>query len=248
MSHTSKLKLQRAARNAVSFAPLAVALCTLPLVGCSVHDEVGIQQPNFALVAPAQRHPILVSQKPTTFSVQVPKGSSGMTPKARADVLEFAGRFRAGDAGDSRLVIQAPSGSANEVAAMNAVQQIRGLLTDYGYSESVVSVEAFDADKDQQPAIKVSYMRYIAEGPECGNWPINVAYEPQNLPMANTGCPNQRNLAAMIANPADLLGPRTMTPGSSERRDVVWDKYVKGDQTASQKNEDGKVSTRSQGN
>ena len=247
MSYTSKLKTQCAAHSLRSFAPLAVALCTLPLMGC-MHDEIGVQSPNFTLVAPAQRHPILVSQKPTTLAVHVPQGSSGLTPKARADVLEFAGRFHAGDAGDSRLVIQAPSGSANEVAAMNAVQQIRGLLTDYGYSESVVSVEAFDSGRDTQPAIKVSYMRYVAEGPECGHWPVNVAYEPQNLPMANTGCANQRNLAAMIANPADLIGPRTATPRSSERRDVVWAKYQKGETTASQKNEDGKVSTRAQGN
>ena len=70
----------------------------------------------------------------------------------------------------------------------------------------------------------------------------------QNLPMANIGCANQRNLAAMIANPADLLGPRTATPRAGERRDVIWDKYQKGETTASAKNEDGRVSTRAQGN
>ena len=91
-------------------------------------------------------------------------------------------------------------------------------------------------------------MRYVAEAPECGQWPINVAYEPNNLPMANTGCASQRNLAAMVANPADLVAPRTMTPRSGERRDVTWDKYQKGETTASQKNEDGRVSTRTQGN
>lgn len=244
MTSTSKLDTARARLPA---GPFAAVLISLSLIGCG-HEQVSVQSPSFALVAPAQRHPILVSQKPTTMSVHVPRGSSGLSPRARAEVLEFAGRFRAGDAGDSRLVIQAPSGSSNEVAAMNAVQQIRGLLTDYGYSDSVVSVEAVDASADSAPAVKVSYMRYVAEGPECGNWPVNVAYEPQNLPMANTGCANQKNLAAMIANPADLLGPRTITPRSSDRRDVVFDKYTKGDSTASQKNEDGKVSTRSQGN
>jgi pilus assembly protein CpaD len=227
--------------------PLVAVLASLALMGCT-HDEVGVQSPNFALVDPAQRHPILVSQKPSTMSVHVPRGSSGLSPKARAEVLDFAARFRGSDAGDSRLVILAPSGSGNEVAAMNAVQQIRGLLTDYGFSDSVVSVEAFEANAESSPAIKVSYMRYVAEGPQCGNWPTNVAYNPQNVPMENTGCANQRNLAAMIANPADLLGPRSVTPRSSDRRDVVFDKYTKGDQTASQKNEDGKVSTRSQGN
>jgi len=244
MTTTSKLD---AARARFPLAPFAAALVSLSLIGCG-HEQVSVQAPSFALVSPAQRHPILVSQKPTTMSVHVPRGSSGLSPKARADLLEFADRFRASDAGDSRLVIQAPSGSSNEVAAMNAVQQIRGLLTDYGYAESAVSVEAVDASADSAPSVKVSYMRYVAEGPECGNWPVNVAYEPQNMPMANTGCANQKNLAAMIANPADLLGPRTETARASSRRDVVFDKYTKGETTASQKNEDGKVSTRSQGN
>jgi pilus assembly protein CpaD len=219
------------------------ALLSLSLIGCS-QQELTSRGPTFSLVDPAQRHPILVSQKPANLALHVPKGSSGLSPKARADVLDFASRSRAGDAGDSRLVILAPSGSANEVAAMNAVQQVRGLLSDSGYPDGSISVEAFDASHDASPPVRVSYMRYVAEGPECGQWPTNLAHEPHNLPMSNIGCANQRNLASMIANPADLLGPRTMTPRSSERRDVIWDKYQKGDSTASSKNEDGRVSTK----
>lgn len=247
MKHAFSLKTCAPGLVARSLRPVAAAVLTLSLMGCT-HDEMTAQGPSFALIDPAQRHPILVSQKPTTLTVQVPSGSSGLSPKARAELLEFAQRFRAGDAGDSRLVISAPSGSGNEIAAMNAVSQIRGLLADYGYMDSSISVEAFESTAHSQPPLKVSYMRYVAEGPECGNWPVNVAYEPHNLPMANTGCANQRNFAAMVANPADLLGPRTMTPRPGERRDVVWDKYQKGDTTASAKNEDGKVNTRNQGN
>ena len=33
----------------------------------------------------------------------------------------------------------------------------------------------------------------------------------------------------MVANPADLLGPRSETARASERRDQVWGKYVKGE-------------------
>jgi pilus assembly protein CpaD len=44
-----------------------------------------------------------------------------------------------------------------------------------------------------------------------------------------------------VANPADLLGPRTQQPGSAERRDVVWDKFVKGDSTVAKKDADERV-------
>ena len=190
-AHTTNRLLPQA-KMRVSAPMFAACVLSLSLIGCTHDEELANRSPNFNLVDPAQRHPILVSQKPSTLQVHVPRGSSGLSPKSRADVLDFAEHYRSGDAGDSRLVIQAPSGSSNEVAAMHAVQQVRGLFTDNGFSESSISVEAYDASKGSEPPIKVSYMRYVAEAPECGHWPVNVAYEPKNLPMANTGCASQR--------------------------------------------------------
>jgi pilus assembly protein CpaD len=85
-------------------------------------------------------------------------------------------------------------------------------------------------------------MRYVAEGPECGNdWSENLARNPKNFNYPDFGCSQQRNLAAMIANPADLLGPRTEGPRDSNRRDDVYGKYVSGKVTASDKTDDEKV-------
>ena len=50
----------------------------------------------------------------------------------------------------------------------------------------------------------------------------------------------------MIANPADLLGPRSETPRSGERRDQVWGKYVQGEPTGARKSVDERVNTRHQ--
>ena len=59
--------------------------------------------------------------------------------------------------------------------------------------------------------------------------------------MVNFGCANQRNFAAQVANPADLIGPRAMTPAPGERRDVVWGKYVKGESSISDKKSDERL-------
>ena len=59
--------------------------------------------------------------------------------------------------------------------------------------------------------------------------------------MPNLGCANQHNLAAMVANPADLLGPRSETARPSERRDVTWGKYVQGQSTGANKSADERV-------
>jgi pilus assembly protein CpaD len=175
------------------------------------------------------------------MQIHVAKSSQGLLPKQRAELLAFADRSRASDAGNSRLIISAPSGSANEVAAMYAVGQIRRLLSDNGFSEASIAVEAYRDDLDRDSPIRVSYLRYVAEGPQCGSWPTNLAREPNNLPYPNLGCATQRNFAAMVANPADLLGPRTESDRASERRDAVWDKYVQGESTVAKKTEDEKV-------
>ena len=60
------------------------------------------------------------------------------------------------------------------------------------------------------------------------------------------GCATQRNFAAQLANPGDLVQPRSETARASERRDTVWTKYVKGDTTISKKAADEKISTKNQ--
>lgn len=226
---------------------LIAGAVAISMTGCG-HDEHQTKVAGWTLVDPAQRHPIIVSQQPQTMPFNVAHGSQGLTPQQRAALLGFADKARASDAGNSRIIIAVPSGSRNEVAAMHAVGDIRRILSDRGFAENLVQVEAYSDEGDAEPPVKVSYMRYIAEGPSCNNWSQNLAYEPQNLPAPNLGCANQRNLAAMVANPADLLGPRTETDRPSERRQMHWDKFVKGESSNAQKSEDEQISTKNTDN
>ena len=70
----------------------------------------------------------------------------------------------------------------------------------------------------RRPPVKLSFLRFVAEGPECGNFQTNLARDPRNLPAPNFGCASQKNLAAMVVNPSDLLGPRNTNARPSERR------------------------------
>lgn len=239
--------MMTAASGAGRLAKVAICASVLAigLAGCR-HGEEYAQVAGWTLVDPSERNPILVSQQPQTMNVHVARGAGGLTPQQRGELLSFAGRSRAGDAGNSKLVIAAPSGGANEVAAMRAVHEIRQLLSDNGFPETSMSVEVY-SHEGGQPPVRVSYMRYVAEGPNCGQWTTNLASDPQNLPYPNMGCSTQRNLAAMVANPADLLGPRGETDRSGERRQVIWDKYQQGDSTGAEKSSDERISTQGGG-
>lgn len=243
MKPTLEFKLSAAlGPKALARTLVCVSVLSLGLAGCK-HGEEHAQVAGWTLVDPTERHPILVSQQPQTLNVNVSRGAGGLTPQQRGELLSFAGRSRAGDAGNSKLVISAPSGSANEVAAMRAVHEIRQILSDNGFSEASMTVEVYSGERGGQPPVRVSYLRYIAEGPHCQQWTTNLAREPQNLPYPNMGCETQRNLAAMIANPADLLGPRSETDRPGERRDEIWEKYTKGDVTGSKKSGDERINT-----
>ncbi|MCC7253618.1 CpaD family pilus assembly protein [Hyphomicrobium sp.] len=230
-------RIRRGSRAALIALAAVTATGT---AGCR-HDVTAPQVAGWSMVDQSQRHPIIVSQEPQTMQVQVAAASRGLTPRQRAEVLEFADRSRASDAGNSRLIIQAPGGSANEIAAMHAVGEIRQILGDMGFAESSIAVEAYHAESRSNAPVRVSYMRYVAEAPVCGYWPTNLANQRDNGNYPNFGCANQRNLAVMVANPADLIGPRTESDRPSERRDVVWNNYTKGKPTGAEKGEDEKV-------
>lgn len=218
-----------------AFAMTSVAVAALMFAGCKHFDDE-TRVAGWSLIEPTQRHPILVSQEPETLNLVVGPGSEGLSPAQRAELLHFSRRSKASDAGNSRLIISVPSGSANEVSALGASEDVRVLLLENGFDESGITVEPYQGTRADAP-VRVSYMRYVAEGPNCRNFSENLAVSPKNLPAPDLGCATQRNLAAMVSNPGDLLGPRTTTSRVSDRRDVVWEKYVKGEPTDSARSE-----------
>jgi pilus assembly protein CpaD len=227
-------------RRAAAAHAALVSIAAVTLIGCTQSDERA-RVAGWSIVDPTQRHPILVSQQPSNLSLRVPRGSRDLSPHQRAQLIDFLDRYRARDNGNGKLIILAPRGAANEEAASQAVLEIHYLIREAGFDEASVAVEDYHEDRDPQPPIRVSYLRYVADGPECGQWPTNLAEEPANLAHPNLGCATQRNFAAMVANPADLLGPRANTRRPGERRDQVWEKYVKGESTIARKQADEKV-------
>ncbi len=184
----------------------------------------------------AQRHPIQVTRRPVEQDISVPVGSYGLTRSQADEVRAFVRRFK-NDA-EGPLVVRAPSGSPNELASLRALDDIRRVLRKEQIPPGAVVVEAYIGDDAPDAPVRLSFLRYVAEGPICGDWSRDLSRNRKNLPYPNFGCATQANLAAMVANPRDLVRPRGMTPRSGERRDVVWDKYIKGETTVAEKSEE----------
>jgi len=224
--------------------PLAIALA-LATAGCKHVDNERVM--GWSLIDPAQRHPIMVTQAPTHLDLEVLRGRSGLTPEQRASVVEFVRRYKK-ESTTGKLVIAAPSGAPNEVSAVAAAGIARNIARAEGLAWSQIDSKPYTAeDGNPMPPVRLSFVKQTAEGPECGRFPANLASDTRNLPGADFGCASQANLAAMVDNPQDLLTPRTeQTPRMSERRDVVWENYKKGEQTSAKKTDDEKVKVKDQ--
>src|SRR5439155_20847481 len=82
--------------------------------------------------------------------------------------------------------------------------------------------------------IRLSTPKTYAVAGHCGLWPddlgpsINNKSYYENKSYYNFGCAYQRNMAAMIDNPSDLVQPRSETPAYPTRRTTAFEKYRKG--------------------
>ena len=193
----------------------------------------------------AQRHPIVVSQQPVTITFNVARGAAGLAPAQRAQLAGLLQRYRGSDAGNSKLLLAVPAGSSNESSVVRAVADMRRIISDFGFADSAVAIQPYHAKRDAAAPIRFAYMRYVAQAPACGIWDTNLAHDRLNVPYTNFGCAQQHNLAMQVANPADLLGPRTMDPADAERRSIVFDKYRQGTPTGATRSADENVSSQS---
>jgi pilus assembly protein CpaD len=208
---------------------LAVLLTGTAVGGCWTSPR---NKAPFTLANPSERHPIAVRQGEVALDLAVYPGSAGLNESQRDQVYGFLRDYKSQSS--ERLLIRAPSGGANETAAMRAYDEVRKALRSAGIRPAAVTLEPYFANGDPSAPLRLSYLQFVAEPPDCPDWSENIGRDPQNLPWPNKGCATQRNLAAMVANPQDLIQPRGETPRPGERRDVVWGNYVRGKVTGSE--------------
>jgi pilus assembly protein CpaD len=107
-------------------------------------------------------------------------------------------------------------------------------LVQAGVPRNQISVAPYYVgDHAKVAALRLSYLRVKAVTPQCGLWPEMHSNTSLNAQYHNFGCASQQNLAAMVANPADLIRPQPMAPADGARRAQVITDYSNGDETKS---------------
>ncbi len=205
---------------------LAVSGLAAMLAGCYEHTV----EDNYPS-AIRDRHPISIGRGEHTVQVFLGEFRGGLTPGQRADVLSFAQGWRHEATGS--IAVDVPSNRHTVHAAAGSLREIFSILSASGVPRRAVYVGRYRAPTSALASIKLSYSKLTAYAGPCGMWPNDLGPAGgetygRNRSYWNFGCATQHNLAAMVANPADLVQPRGSTPAYEARRTVAIGNYTKG--------------------
>jgi pilus assembly protein CpaD len=174
------------------------------------------------------RHPISIAEVRHTMDVPVASGDRNLNVAVRDAIRGFAQDYAS--TSSATMQISLPQGGINAGAAQHARAQIRKVLMDAGIPGARMIETTYPVtEPNASHPVKLSYVAITAMTNECGTWPKDlISNTEENVNYENFGCATQKNLAAQIANPMDLVAPRAMTPIDAERRSEVIRVYREG--------------------
>ncbi len=230
MTARTPVECRRAFRIAGALVGLSVALGA-----CTHTDEV---------VATASvpddyrlRHPIAIQEANRSIVIFVGHARGGLSAEQRANVVGLAQIWL--HEGTGAIVADVPVGTPNARAAAESFREAQALLEAAGVPPQGITVHRYHPDNPRLLAtVRLTYPRITAVAGPCGLWPEDIGPSIkdkgyiENKPYYNFGCANQRNMAAMVENPSDLLQPRPETPAYTARRTEGFEKYRKGTSTS----------------
>ena len=214
------IKARRPAARAVGSLLLAAMAAAL-LSGCAKRDSITV-----GAIPDDYRtnHPIVIAEKEETLDLPVGAGDRGATASQRASLEGFLANYDKSAA--PVVTIASPSGSSNAASAANVAQDFAHIVRKNGVPGGRIMLASYQASPEELNApVRVSYSAMRAQTDKCGRWPDDLLQTSENKHYANFGCSYQNNVAAQIANPSDLLGPRKQSPIDAANREAVIGDY-----------------------
>lgn len=202
----------------IVLAAAAVAL----LSGCAKRDSVivGSIPDDYRT-----NHPIVIAEKEEKLDLPIAASARGATDPQRVALGGFLANTYDVSAAPP-LTILKPSGSANSVAAADAAKDFAQFARANGVPAHRIMIASYEASADEASApVRVTFKSMRAQTGQCGRWPKDLSDTTDNKHYANFGCSYQNNVAAQVANPEDLLGPRKPSPIDPANRATVIDDY-----------------------
>ena len=178
-----------------------------------------------------RNHPITVAPHYQSIHLAFSDSSAGLSPEDGTQFAGFVEQYLS--RGDGAISISAPRGPNSSAA----IAYFGDKLSHMGVPRARILVGTHDAGSGDG-RVEIGYIVYGARTDTCGNWSVDAEDTASNLPLPDFGCSVQHNIAAMVAEPRDLVAPRGLDAGDATRRETVVGTYEKAQSTSSQKTSD----------
>jgi pilus assembly protein CpaD len=203
-------------RACTALATVLLAACASPINGAE--DAVSI----------TDRFPITVEPQMEGLRLPYDAARADIDEAGSAELQRFARDYL--ENGSGTIGVSAPT------RALGVIGSVTDRLLALGVPRDRITIGGDSAPNDN--AVRLTYIRYRAQTVPCGDWSTNLGYTSANKPSPNLGCATQHNLAAMVADPRDLVTPQPMEAGDAQRRLTVLEKYRKGEATLAEKTQE----------
>jgi len=223
-------KLMSLLRFASVASVMLAGSCAAP-----INDGTGLSQDG------AINHPITVEPHFEAIKLPFSAPQAGLMPDDAARFDAFVAEYL--DRGNGAISISVPSGAD----ASAAIDYFGERLAGRGVPRGRILVGTHEAAGGDS-RVEIGYVGFVARADSCGDWSKSLGDTADNGTSPNFGCAVQHNVAAQIADPRDLIGPRSETAADATRRNTVLSNYDKGKVTASDKTQDQSVKVSGVGN
>lgn len=173
-----------------------------------------------------QRHPIKIEKAEN--SLEIPISQDGYISEAEeANIKSFL--YQYDNYGTSSLIITAPETGVEAGKARTFLRKIVEIANKVGIKQSSIKMGTYQALDTTSAVVRLNFETMTAKAPDCSNsWSENLADAAKNELSKGHGCTTQKNFAAMLVNPQELVEMRSMSAVNAQRGVAAFDKYLAG--------------------
>ena len=170
------------------------------------------------------RHKVTVAESIERLELYPRADGMSLSARDRSAMAQFLSAY--GQGGSGPILIHSPNGAGAGVAA--AKSEVKMAMASVGLSGAPLRSEIYPARGVQPAPVVVSYRRLRTVIPDCGQTLGDLRVTGRSSPSADWGCAHTANIAAMVADPEQFLGPYPLGAPNAARRMVIYDKYIEG--------------------
>jgi len=183
--------------------------------------------------APWDRYPYTVEKRDVSIALPGALGNEELSEKELVKLDRFIAEYRR--SGRGALRIDVPRAENGDTRALDRGAGIADHAQWRGVSSVDVELVVETAASQPDEQIVVSYATFFVRMSRCADWSKENSHDVTNTAFNDLGCSTRHNVAAMLADPGDIVAPPAQGPHDTARSNLVIQLYRGGKATGAER-------------